>query len=168
MHTSRRQLAWLALPALAPLPAAGQSKPRIGTYDSRAIAVAYAASRFNPVAGKMKEMQAAKAASDQAKVKELEQWGRSHQRQLHRQGFGRVPVGDLLAHVKDRLPDVAARTGVQVIAMQCDWVAPGTETVDVTDAIVALYDPSPRTLSIVKDMKGKPPLPLDEIEKHGH
>ncbi len=168
MPTSRRHLACLALPALANLPAAGQSKLKIGTYDSRAIAVAYAASRFNPVAGKMKELQAARAAGDQVKVKELEQWGQARQRELHRQGFGRVPVNDLLAHVRDRLAEVAAASGVQAIAMQCDWVAPGTSVVDITGAIVALYDPSPRTLNIIRDLKNRPPLPLDKIEEHGH
>lgn len=168
MRTTRRSLGWLALPALAPLPAAGQAKFRIGTYDSRAIAVAYAASRFNPVRGKMKEMEAAKAAGDQVKVKQLEQWGQALQRQLHRQGFSRVPVDDLLAHVKDRIPEVAARAGVQAVMMQCDWAAAGVEVVDVTEALVALYEPSARTLSIVQDMKGKPPLPLDELEKHRH
>jgi hypothetical protein len=168
MRTTRRSLAMLALPALAPLPAAGQAKFRIGTYDSRAIAVAYAASRFNPVGSKMKEMQAAKAAGDQAKVKELEEWGQAFQRQLHRQGFGRVPVDDLLAHVKDRIPEAAARAGVQAVMMQCDWAAAGVEIADVTEALVALYDPSPRTLNIVRELKGKAPLPLDEIEKHQH
>jgi hypothetical protein len=167
MFTSRRDLALLALPALC---RAGTSAPdfRIGTYDSRAIAVAYAASRFNPVAAKMKEMQAAKAAGDEAKIKELESWGQAHQRQLHRQGFGRVPVDDLLAHVKGRLPEVASRAGVQAITMQCDWTAAGAEAVDLTDALVALFDPSPRTLNIVKDMKGKAPLPLEAIERHEH
>ncbi len=168
MRTTRRELAYLALPAVGLAKTAGQPAFRIGTYDTRAIAVAYAASRFNPVGGKMKEMQAAKASGDQAKIKELEAWGQAHQRQLHRQGFGRVPVDDLLAHVKERLPEVASRAGVQAIAMQCDWVASGAEAVDLTDALVALYEPSARTLGIVKDMKGKAPISLDEIEGHKH
>jgi hypothetical protein len=167
MITSRRDLALLALPALC---RAGTSAPdfKIGIYDTRAIAVAYAASKFNPVGGKMKEMQAAKAAGDEAKIKELEAWGQAHQRQLHRQGFGRVPVDDLLAHVKERLPEVASRAGVQAITMQCDWIAAAAEPVDLTDALVALFDPSPRTLKMVQDMKGKAPLALDVIEKHEH
>jgi hypothetical protein len=168
MRTTRRQLALLALPSIGMAEASAQPAFKLGTYDTRAIAVAYAASRFSPVSGKMKEMQAAKAAGDQAKLKELEAWGQAHQRQLHRQGFGRVPVDDLLAPIKDRLLEVAGRAGVQAIAMQCDWIAPGTQEVDVTDALVALYEPSARTLGIVKDMKTKAPIPLDEIEGHKH
>ena len=38
---------------------AGAPRVRLGTYDNRAIAVAYAPSRFNPVAGKVKEREEA-------------------------------------------------------------------------------------------------------------
>jgi len=165
MHTTRRSLALFALPAVAK----GNAAPlRIGTYDSRAIAVAYAASKFNPVREKMKEMQTAKAAGDQAKIKELEEWGQAHQRQLHRQGFGRVPVDDLLAHVKDRLPEAARQGGVAAIVMSCDWSGPDVEAVDVTDSLVALYEPPARTLETVRKMKAIAPVPLDEIERHKH
>lgn len=142
--------------------------PRFGTYDTRAIAVAWAASRHNPAAGWRAELEKARAAGDRDAVAALERRGRDLQRQLHFQGFGRVPVDDLLAHVRDRLAEVAAASGVQAIAMQCDWVAPGTSVVDITGAIVALYDPSPRTLNIIRDLKNRPPLPLDKIEEHGH
>lgn len=50
------------------------------------------------------EMQGAKAAGDQARMKELEERGQALQRKLHRQGFGSVPVDDILAHGKDRIP----------------------------------------------------------------
>lgn len=166
MGVSRRNLALFGISAVCRGGAAPAA--RIGVYDSRAVAVAYAASRFNPVREKMKEMKAAKAIGNQPKIKELEEWGQAHQRQLHRQGFGRVPVDDLLAHVKDQLPAVAGRAGVVAIAMSCDWTGAEVETIDVTDALVALFEPSARTLSIVRDMKGKAPLPLDEIEGHKH
>ena len=40
-------------------------------------------------------------------MKELEAWGEQHQRQLHFQGFGRVPVDDSLAPVKDQFAKLA-------------------------------------------------------------
>ena len=86
-------------------------KLRVGTYDNRAIAVAYAPSRFNPGGEKMREYRQAAAEGDEARMAELSAWGEAHQRALHRQGFGRVPVDDLLAHVADRLPEVAAAEG---------------------------------------------------------
>ena len=152
------------------LPLAAQQPLRIGVYDTRAVAVAYTHSEYAqaPLRAKMEEHKAAQAAGNTAKIKELEDWGQTRQRQLHRKGFGRVPVTDLLVHVKDRLPEAAARAGVQAIASDCDFHAPGVQIVDITDEIVRLYDPSPRVLSIVKDMKGKPPISLDEIEKMKH
>jgi len=151
---------------------AGQSateqnpKLRVGVYDSRAIAVAYAASEFNPVDDKMQQHQAAKAAGDEAKVQKLEAWGESHQRQLHRQGFGRVPVTDLLAHVQDRLPDVAEEANVDVIAFECNYLGPGVEEVDITMELVMLYDPSPKTLKTVAELMKHDPISIDEIEQH--
>ena len=71
----------------AATPSTGQpttgSKVRVGIYDNRAIAIAYAASSFDPVSGKMKEYEAAKQAGDKKRVKELESWGKAHQRLLH-------------------------------------------------------------------------------------
>lgn len=174
---STRFLAFvLLLGGVAALAAARQpqaSSPaktlRVGTYDSRAIAVAYAASKFNPVADKLREREAAKAAGDTRRVKELEAWGERHQRDLHRQGFGRVPVDDLLDAVRDQLPAAARAADVELIAMDVDFASPNVEEVDVTDALVRLFDPSERTLGIVKDLKKQPPISLDEVERgHAH
>ena len=64
---------------------AEKSEIRIGTYDSRAIAIAFAPSKYNPVSQKMREHDKAKADGDEKKIKQLEAWGQKHQRQLHRQ-----------------------------------------------------------------------------------
>jgi hypothetical protein len=152
-----------ALAAVGAAPAGNQpqtAKVRIGTYDSRAIAVAYAASTFNPVAAKVKEHEAAKQAGDAAKVAELEKWGESHQRMLHFQGFGRVPVGDLLEHVKDGVAKVAADRGVAVITMACDHAAAGVEVVDVTDDLVELFGPSDRTREMARKVRDAEPVSL--------
>ena len=147
---------------------AGEKKLRIGVYDSRAIAIAYAPSKHNPVAQKMKELQAAKAEGDEARIAELEGWGEKHQRQLHRQGFGRVPVDDLLAHVAERLPEVARAAGVDAIAFDCSWSSEEVEIVDVTMEIVKLYDPSEKTLGFVAQIKEHEPVDLDELAQHDH
>jgi len=162
-------LVGLAVIAIGALSGAGVAqdpgKLRIGTYDSRAIAVAWAASTYNPVGEKMKELQAAKAVGDEETVRELNAWGESQQRKLHRQGFGRVPVDDLLKPVADRLPEVARTAGVEAIVFSCEYAGPQVEVVDVTDEMVRLFDPSERTLSIVAQMKGVPPMDLDALEK---
>jgi hypothetical protein len=139
-------------------------KLRVGTYDSRAIAVAFAASKYNPVAEKMKEHEKAKAAGDTKRVRELEAWGEKQQRALHRQGFGRVPVDDLLEQVKDKLPIVAAKSGVVAVTMYCNYSSPDVELVDLTNELVALFDPTEKTLAIVKDLRQHEPVDLDEID----
>ena len=136
----------------------------MGTYDTRGVAIAYAASKYNPVGEKQAEHEKAKAAGDTARMHELEQWGEKHQRQLHRQGFGRVPVGDLLEPVKDRLAAVAAKAGVEVIASSCDYSSGNVETIDITLQLVALYDPSEQTLRYAKEITHQPVVDLDALE----
>ncbi len=141
-------------------------KMRIGVYDNRAIAIAWAPSKYNTGIQKMEEMKKARADGDAKKVEELEAWGKKHQRQLHRQGFGRVPVDDLLVPIKDQLPEVAKKNDVVAIVWQCDFTADNIEIVDVTRDIVMLYAPNERTLKWIDDLKKNPPMDLDDIEKH--
>jgi len=142
---------------------------RIGIYDNRAVAIAYAASEFNPVSSKVKELEIAKTEGDAEKIAELETWGRTHQRHLHRQGFGRVPVGDLLEPVKHRLPALAQELGVDAIVFDCNFAAPGVETVDVTLDLVTLYQPSERTMKWIAESLKTDPIDLDTIEQsHNH
>ena len=143
--------------------APNDKKVRIGTYDSRAIAVAYAASRFNPVKEKMAAYEKAKAAGDSAKMKELEAWGQEHQRQLHFQGFSRVPVDDLLAPVKDGVAKLARERNLAAITMSCDFTGAQVELVDVTDDLVKLYDPSEKTLKMARGVRAVKPAPLTQI-----
>ena len=149
-------------------PAAG--KVRIGTYDNRSIAVAYAASRHNPVKEKVAAHERAKAAGDRDAIKELESWGQNHQRLLHFQGFGHVPVPDLLEPVKDGVKEVAQRRGLAAITMGCDFTAGTVELVDVTEDLVKLYDPTEKTLKTALGIRSAKPVDLirlaDKPAKH--
>jgi hypothetical protein len=140
--------------------AATRPKARIGVYDNRAIAVAYAASSFNPIDQKMEEHKTAKLSGDDDKINELKAWGESQQRQLHFQGFGRVPVGDLLQHVKEGVAKLAADMQLTAIAMQCDYTAPDAELIDVTDQLVELFKPSAKTRDMARKVRTAKPLSL--------
>ncbi len=144
--------------------AAGE-KLKIGTYDSRAIAIAWAASIHNPVGEKMKEYEAAKKAKDQAKIKELEAWGPSHQKQLHFQGFGRVPVDELLVPVHLQIQEYLAEKDFIAVTMACDQVSDRVEIIDITLDLVQLFDPSERTLESVKQVMRHKPLTLVELSE---
>jgi hypothetical protein len=141
------------------------NKVRIGTYDNRSVAVAYAASKHNPVKEKWAAYEKAKTVKDQAKIKELEAWGEEHQKLLHFQGFGRVPVSDLLEPVKDQVREMAQKKGLAAITMSCDFVGIDVEVVDVTEDLVKLYEPSERTLKMARDIRKAKQVGLVELSK---
>lgn len=142
-----------------------QPRVRIGVYDNRAIALAYAGSGFNPVAERMGEYKKAKADGDEAKAKELEAWGVSLQRKLHFQGFGRYPVDDLLEPVADQLADVAEAEHLDAIVWFTDFERDDVEVVDITPELVALYNPNEKTLKWIEQMHQTEPIGLDELVK---
>lgn len=141
---------------------------RVGVFDSRAVAVAYAASKgFNEeLALKMKEYRQAKDAGDQEKVKQLEAAGQAGQEQLHLQGFGTASVSGILDRIKDQLPAIARQNKVDLIVSKWDiaYQTPTVETVDITETIIEPFQPSERTRKIVADLKGKDPVPAEELK----
>lgn len=145
-------------------PSAGKHVPaekvRIGTYDNRSIAVAYAASKWNPVREKMAEYEAAKKVGDAAKQKELEAWGEQQQRVLHFQGFGRVPVGELLKPFEKQVAKLAEDRQLAAITMHCDFAAANVEIVDVTDDLVQLFEPAAKTAEMAREIRKAEPVSL--------
>ncbi len=144
------------------------SRIRVGTYDSRAVAIAYAHSEFNEVGAKIAELEKAKAAGDTGKIAELEAWGPAQQAKLHRQGFGTAPVDDILEHIKDNLPQIAK--DANVIALVSKWDKKtlkrykSAELIDVTDLIVAPFNPKEKQLKAIEQIKKKKPIPLWQLE----
>lgn len=144
------------------------AKIRVGIYENRAIACAYAPSVFNPVAKKMEEYKKAKAEGNEKRCVELKAWGKKHQQNLHWQGFCAVPVDDLLVYVKDGLAKLAEKENLDLIVWRYDYKSKNVEIIDVTDQIVALYNPTAKTLRTVKEIQKHAPVSLDVIAKHGH
>lgn len=101
------------------------ARVRVGTYDNRAVAVAWARSEYNDVGELYRQLEEAKAAGDRGRVKELTTLGPKRQQRLHYQGFGRTPVTDLLEPVKDRLGEAARAAGVDAIVFECDFAGEG-------------------------------------------
>lgn len=90
----------------------GGKVERLGTYDSRAIAVAFVGSEVfyktegKVIAQKMAEYKKAEANGNEAKAARLKAWGQARQSRLHQQGFGTLPVDDILKHIKDQIPGI--------------------------------------------------------------
>src|SRR6185436_2337960 len=123
MKTRLRFTMSLALPAvLAAIGALSstfaQDKPaareRIGVYDSRSIAVAFAGSSAHQRELQLlsAERDQAKAAGDSAKVAKLEAEGKARQQKIHQQGFSTAPVDELLLCISNSLPAIQKAAGV--------------------------------------------------------
>lgn len=143
----------------------GAEPVRIGTYDSRAVGLAYGRSRAHGEALRelMDEYAKAKEEKNTGRMKELERKGELRQVRMHLQVFSNARVDDALDTVREELAGVAARAGVGAIVDVLDYHDATVEPVDVTDELVGLFDPTPETLKLIADGRAKEPLPIEEI-----
>jgi hypothetical protein len=140
---------------------------RIGTYDSRAVAIAYARSEFLQSVHEdiVRRHAEAKEAGDEQLVAEIEASGSTRQLRLHLQGFSTAPVDDLLDAVRERLPEVARQNNIAVLACSVDFHDGSVEIVDVTDALVELYKPDAQTLAVIADLRKQQPMAIEAVAK---
>lgn len=154
------------LPAVLPATAQAAGVVRIGTYDSRAIAVAYTNSdHFDraQLAQKMKELNEAKAAGDEKRAEELEGWGARQQQLAHFRAFGRYPVDELLKEIDEGVAQLAAEKDLDAIVWFADYHSDGVELVDVTMDLVRLFEPTDKGLMWAEQVGSKEPLSFDEL-----
>ena len=150
---------------------AGQKKQllRVGVYDSRAIAIAYAHSSFNDERyKKMKaELDKAEAAGDEQKAAEIKKKGSKEQAKKHLQGFGTAPVHDCLEPVKKKLPEIAKTVGVDIIVSkwEFDYITSDADVVDVTMELAKLFDPGRKAYHWIEQMKDKEPISHEKLEQ---
>ena len=146
------------------------SKVRVGTFDSRALAMAYYRSEafLRQINNLRTKYEKAKAAGDEERVKELEIEGSAQQELMHKQGFGTWPVDNILERIKGKIPEIAAQADVEVIVSKWNIVykRSGTEFVDVTGHMVKPFDPDEDTLRMIKEIQEQDPVPLEELKGH--
>lgn len=163
-----------AIPAMAQngSDATHESGIHVGTFDSRAVAIAcYRSNNFKAeLSRKFSGLEKAKADGDEKRIKELKAEGPALQEIMHLQSFGTWPIDDVLKRIKDKLPGIAKQANVQVIVSKWDIVYQqnNIEFVDVTDQMVKTFEPDAETLKIIKDIRDKAPISNDEIKKHKH
>jgi len=144
---------------------------RIGVYDSRSIAVAWAgtASYNNSLSSLQAEWQAAKDAGDQDRVAELEAEAEAQQRLLHLQAFSTAPVDEILAHIEDSVAEIMQQAGVTLLVSKWDAETlakyPSAEQVDVTMRLVDALQPNERQRQTAISIQESEPIPLEEAEK---
>ncbi len=148
------------------------SMVRVGTFDSRGVALAFGRSEMNM--GVVKELKAeynkAKEAGNEDLMKELEAKGSGLQEKLHKQAFSVWPVTDILKHIEAKIPEIAKAAGVDIIVCKWDVVhqGDGIQFIDVTVPMAELFNPDEQTLEMVKQIQDKDPVPIEEMQKHEH
>lgn len=166
-------LAMLLAPALVlcACNAAQSEKVRIGVYDSRAVAIAWAGTKsFNDSLGSLQsEYEKAQAAGDQNRVEEIEAEVQAQQQLMHMQAFSTAPVDDILASIEDSLPEIKQNAGVTMLVSKWDKETldkyPSAELVDVTVMLVDALHPSEGQRKTALDIQKSDPIPLDQAEK---
>ena len=141
---------------------------RIGTFDSRAVALAY----YNSPDGMARmlpewkqEMLEAEEAGDSARMEELELVAKSFQHLKHQQVFSTGSICNVLREIEADLPAIADETGVSVIVSRWElpYSAPDLPLIDVTERIVELFDVDEESASHVAQMADVEPVPLEEL-----
>jgi hypothetical protein len=144
---------------------------RIGIYDSRVVAYArfWTEAHQRELNEKAKASKDAKAAGQTVRYEELSAALKKEQERIHRQVFSTAPIDDVLAEIKDQLPEIQKEAGVSKLVSKWDEATlkqhRKAERVDVTDLLVREFRPGEKQLKVMADLKRKKPVPLDKIDK---
>jgi hypothetical protein len=151
-------------PALAQT---SQAKIKVGTYDSRMVVYAYSRSDyFKQYMMKIKmQSDSATRANDTIRLRELSVQAMSFQHLLHQMVFSNGSVTMVMKYIQDGLPGLASQAGVSVIVskFELNWFAPGTETVDLSRQVCALFKPNENIESFLKEIEKVDPVPIEEM-----
>lgn len=170
METRRGVLAFIVAAAvvmtalsLGVKPAEEKARTRIGVYDNRAVAIAYIGSAAHEAQLKAYRDRhvAAVASGDEKTAATIRRAMDRMQWLTHRQGFGRASVDDAMALIRDKLPQVARETRVAAIVCNPDHLdAALVERVDVTDQVVALFDPGEKAMKSIESVRRVEPAEI--------
>lgn len=144
------------------------TKERIGVYDSRAVAIAYAGSALQQeeMQTLMRQLEKARKAGDTNAVTRLKAQGQAWQNTLHQQGFGTAPVDNILEHISDQIPAIRQEAAVSSLISKWDQPGldrhPGAQRIDVTMKLVDALHPTQAQRKRALEIQRKPPLKTRE------
>ena len=142
---------------------------KIGIYDSRAVAVAYAGSDlFNQsLAPTLAEYKKAKDSGNAAKMAEIEKQMQNLQKLLHKQGFSTASVDDILKQIEPRLPQIKKDAGVDILVSKWDTTVQtnGKVVIDVTMRLVDEFHPSERQRKSATEIQKHKPISLEAADR---
>jgi hypothetical protein len=131
---------------------------RVGTYDGRAVVIAYAnGPRFAEQMRKLRDAHnVAEDAGDKARMAALEAQAEEQQRRFHRQAFDGDDIEDVLAVVSEHLAAIRDAAGVARLEKVNLQRPDGVVTVDVTERLVALFEPNEKGRRWAADIQTRP------------
>jgi len=142
--------------------ASAKDKLRIGTFDSRMVAIYYFRSPdFQKEMGKlMTDFKAAKEKKDTAMIKKLEEKGQLQQRIAHDKGFGRGSVSEIMEKQSESLKELAKKENLAVIVSkwELNYSSPDVEIVDITLKIMDIFKAPVDVKKMYDEMKGVKPI----------
>jgi hypothetical protein len=144
-----------------------QATVRVGTFDSRAIAIAYG--RSQAFAADLTQLrtdhQKAKEEKNEKLVSELALKGQMQQKLMHLQGFSIGSVAEILAKYPDLVAATAKEANVVMVVsiFELAYQGPGVEIVDVTEALATRINSDPRITAMLGEIKKVKPLPMLDV-----
>ena len=128
---------------------------RIGTFDSRAVALAY----YNSADYKAS-----------LNVKRSPQQNEAFQALKHIQVFSHASIPNVTDKLEDIIPAVAKDAGVSLVVSEWEivWRDPNVEYVDVTAKLVDAFKPDQRVQKWVESLKKQKPLALVDVAMMPH
>ena len=84
------------------------------------------------------------------------------------QGFSTAPVDSILEQIKDLLPGIKEKAGVDLLVSKWDEetlaLHPSAKRVDVTVQLIDAFSPSERQRKHAIEIQKHKPIPLDQAE----
>jgi len=160
-------LVTLGCMAVLTVSCSSRTSMRIGTYDSRAIAVVSAQSTESMkfLADLQAEIKEAKAAKNDTLARQKAQTIEAYQVLMHLRGFSVGSVADILEKHKAEVDSVAKEAGVQFIVSKFELIHTGTgaDAVDVTLPLARIFKPSEQQLKWISQLQDQQPLPMLDV-----
>lgn len=130
---------------------------RVGTFDPRAVALAYyRSSRFQQHLRELRaECDRSRAAGDASRVAEIESQGKAEQGLAHRQVFGTGPYDGLAERLTSVWPAVLKSGDVDVVVPRAFAARDAVQCVDVTNVILDELHADQKTRDMIRDLTQK-------------
>ena len=151
------------------------SHERVGIYDSRAVAVAFAGSpaykkSVEPLLAESKRAKKqAEEIHDSQTVAKLDSEMKARRVNQHKQAFSTAPVDDILVHITNALPEIQRSAGVSVLVSKWNDIElkkhSGANMVDVTMKLVDAFQPDEGQRKSAVEIQKHQPIPLEQASK---